>query len=134
MDRLAAERPPPPLSSGGGPSPPSSTLTLREVIEPIAAAPMDEGLRACVRGACEAAMKSDSSSHSSSYMEFHSAAIHDASPLAVAGIPSAMLFVPSVGGVSHTFDEHTEAADIAKGAEAFVAAAAGIVMQLCWVE
>ena len=59
-----------------------------------------------------------------------SRAVHDASPVATR-MPAAMLFVPSVGGVSHSFDEHTHDKDLAVGARAFVGAAAGIVLQEC---
>ena len=59
-----------------------------------------------------------------------SRAVHDASPVATR-MPAAMLFVPSVGGVSHSFDEHTHDKDLAVGARAFVGAAAGIVLQQC---
>ena len=112
---------------------------LREVIDPLPAAPMDPGLRACVHRACAAVAASSATKSSSDtigaaapfVLEFQSSAIHDATPLAAGGIPSAMLFVPSVDGVSHTFDEHTEDDDIAAGARAFVAAAAGMVMQQC---
>ena len=48
-----------------------------------------------------------------------------------ARMPTAMLFVPSIDGVSHSFDEHTHDADIAIGARAFVAAAAGILLKQC---
>ena len=55
-----------------------------------------------------------------------SRAIHDAAPLASV-MPSAMLFVPSIGGISHSFDEHTHDEDIVMGAKAYVAAAEAIV-------
>jgi allantoate deiminase len=47
-----------------------------------------------------------------------SGAGHDASVLAVAGVRSAMLFVRSRGGVSHSPEEHTDAADIALAVDA----------------
>ena len=50
-------------------------------------------------------------------MTLHSAALHDAAPLS-RHMPAAMLFVPSVRGVSHSFDEHTADAHIVAGAEA----------------
>ena len=46
-------------------------------------------------------------------------------------MPAAMLFVPSINGVSHTYDEHTHDGDIAVGARAFVGAAAGFVLKQC---
>ena len=59
-----------------------------------------------------------------------SRAIHDASPMAKV-MPSAMLFIPSVDGISHSYDEHTYDNDIAVGAKAFVGAAAGILLKQC---
>jgi N-carbamoyl-L-amino-acid hydrolase len=43
-----------------------------------------------------------------------SGALHDASNLASV-MPVGMLFVPSIGGVSHTFDEDTAEADLVLG-------------------
>ncbi len=48
-----------------------------------------------------------------------SAAGHDAQVLATM-MPAAMLFVPSIGGVSHHWTENTDDADIVTGAEVFV--------------
>ena len=48
-----------------------------------------------------------------------SAAGHDAQVLATV-MPSAMLFVPSISGVSHHWTENTDDADIVTGAEVFV--------------
>jgi N-carbamoyl-L-amino-acid hydrolase len=50
-----------------------------------------------------------------------SAAGHDAQVLATI-MPSAMMFVPSIGGVSHHWTENTDDADIVTGAEVFVEA------------
>lgn len=50
------------------------------------------------------------------YREMMSGAYHDAMVLGAA-IPMGMVFVPSVGGVSHSPLEHTEAQDIARGIE-----------------
>ena len=63
-------------------------------------------------------------------LKMPSRAIHDAAMVATV-MPAAMLFVPSVNGVSHSFDEHTEERDIEAGALAFVGAAAGMVLQQC---
>jgi N-carbamoyl-L-amino-acid hydrolase len=35
-------------------------------------------------------------------------------------MPAAMLFVPSIGGISHHWTENTADADIVRGAEVFV--------------
>ena len=50
-----------------------------------------------------------------------SGAGHDAQTLATI-MPSGMLFVPSIGGVSHHWTENTDDADIVTGAEVFVEA------------
>ena len=44
---------------------------------------------------------------------------HDAQVLATI-MPAAMLFVPSIGGISHHWTENTDDADIVTGAEVFV--------------
>lgn len=44
-----------------------------------------------------------------------SGASHDASPLSKV-MPAAMIFVPSVGGISHSKDEYTNEEDLARGA------------------
>jgi N-carbamoyl-L-amino-acid hydrolase len=50
-----------------------------------------------------------------------SGAGHDAQILATV-MPAGMLFVPSIGGVSHHWTENTADADIVTGAEVFVEA------------
>ena len=50
-----------------------------------------------------------------------SGAGHDAQVLATI-MPAGMLFVPSIGGISHHWSENTDDADIVKGAEVFVEA------------
>jgi N-carbamoyl-L-amino-acid hydrolase len=51
-----------------------------------------------------------------SHLRMPSGAGHDAQMLARV-CPSAMIFVPSVGGLSHNVREHTEAADLLRGAQ-----------------
>jgi N-carbamoyl-L-amino-acid hydrolase len=48
-----------------------------------------------------------------------SGAGHDAQVLTTI-MPAGMLFVPSIGGISHHWDENTDDADIVRGAEVFV--------------
>ena len=48
-----------------------------------------------------------------------SAAGHDAQILSTI-MPAGMLFVPSIGGISHHWNENTADADIITGAEVFV--------------
>ena len=51
-----------------------------------------------------------------------SGAGHDAQILAQR-LPAAMMFVPSIGGISHHFTENTEDADIVLGCQVFADAA-----------
>jgi N-carbamoyl-L-amino-acid hydrolase len=48
-----------------------------------------------------------------------SGAGHDAQVLATI-MPAGMLFVPSIGGISHHWSENTDDADIVTGAQVFV--------------
>ena len=48
-----------------------------------------------------------------------SGAGHDAQVLATI-MPAGMLFVPSIGGISHHWNENTDDADIVTGAQVFV--------------
>jgi len=57
-----------------------------------------------------------------------SGAGHDAQVLATV-MPSAMLFVPSIGGISHHWTENTSDADIVTGAEVFVETCRRLLMQ-----
>ena len=57
-----------------------------------------------------------------------SAAVHDAQVLA-RHLPSAMLFVPSIGGVSHAFEEDTSDDDIVLGCQVLASATASILLQ-----
>jgi beta-ureidopropionase / N-carbamoyl-L-amino-acid hydrolase len=58
------------------------------------------------------------------HMRMPSGAGHDAQILALR-LPSAMLFVPSIGGISHHFTENTADEDIVLGCQVFADAAAG---------
>jgi N-carbamoyl-L-amino-acid hydrolase len=55
-----------------------------------------------------------------------SGAGHDAQFLAP-HLPTGMLFVPSIGGISHHWSENTSDADIALGARVYVEAAARLL-------
>ena len=80
---------------------------------------MDEGLQTHLQAAAE--------THApGGWMHMPSAAGHDAQVLAKR-LPSAMLFVPSIGGVSHAFEEDTSEADIVLGCQVLAAAAASIL-------
>ena len=50
-----------------------------------------------------------------------SGALHDASNMATV-MPVAMLFVPSIGGISHAFDEDTDEADLVLGLQVLAGA------------
>ncbi len=56
-----------------------------------------------------------------------SAAIHDAQVLS-RHMPAAMMFVPSIGGVSHAFEEDTSEEDIVLGCRVFATAAANMLL------
>jgi beta-ureidopropionase / N-carbamoyl-L-amino-acid hydrolase len=114
----------PPLSSGR-----PVECRLESARDPLPAAPMDPDLVACVTAASRLAVASPEA-RPGGVLTMASRAIHDASLMA-SRMPAAMLFVPSIGGVSHSFDEHTHALDIAVGAKAFVGAAAGILLKQC---
>ena len=60
------------------------------------------------------------------WMRLPSGAGHDAQIIA-AHLPAAMLFVPSIGGVSHDFSEDTSEADIVLGCQVAASAAASIL-------
>jgi len=60
------------------------------------------------------------------HMRMPSGAGHDAQILGLK-LPAAMMFVPSIGGISHHFTENTEDADIVLGCQVFADAAAKIL-------
>jgi hydantoinase/carbamoylase family amidase len=76
-------------------------------IEPIA---FDPELIAAARAACEEVTGSD--------RVLTSGALHDAAEVARV-VPTAMMFTPSIAGLSHTPDEDTADEDLATGIEAF---------------
>lgn len=57
------------------------------------------------------------------WREMPSGALHDATNVAV-HMPVAMLFVPSINGISHAFEEDTDEADLVKGLEVLAGAVA----------
>lgn len=62
------------------------------------------------------------------WMPMPSAAVHDAQNLAQI-LPSAMLFVPSKGGISHAFEEDTSREDIVLGCQVFADAIASVLLE-----
>jgi N-carbamoyl-L-amino-acid hydrolase len=101
-------------ASGAGP--------CQIVVEPIARSeprPMDPGFQTMIEAAAEA--------HAPAmHMRMPSAAGHDAAVLAER-MPAAMMFIPSLGGVSHHWSEDTKEDDIILGAQIFADAAARIL-------
>ena len=78
----------------------------------------DERLVAAARAACAELTGVERS--------MTSGALHDAA--AVAGVlPAAMVFCPSIGGISHAAEENTSEADLAIGIEAFGALAVRVL-------
>lgn len=84
------------------------------------ATPMDEQLQSELCNASEARARGQ-------WMALPSGAGHDAQIISKV-IPSAMLFVPSVGGVSHSFEEDTSEDDLVLGCEVLAQAAASILL------
>ena len=86
---------------------------------PMPPAAMDPGLRQHLGTAAEQEVPGE-------WVEMPSAAIHDANVLSE-HLPSAMLFIPSIGGISHDFAEDSHEADIVTGCRILAKAAASIL-------
>jgi N-carbamoyl-L-amino-acid hydrolase len=82
----------------------------------VAPVAMDAGLRRALEAAAEATVPGR-------WRSMPSGALHDASNMARL-MPAAMLFVPSIGGLSHSFDEDTAEADLVTGLEVMARAVA----------
>lgn len=54
------------------------------------------------------------------WIDMPSGALHDAANVAKL-MPTGMLFVPSIGGLSHTFTEHTDPKDLFRGLDVLAA-------------
>jgi N-carbamoyl-L-amino-acid hydrolase len=87
--------------------------------EAMAPADMDPKFR---RHLCEAS----EATTPGNWVEMPSAAIHDATVLSK-HLPCAMLFIPSIGGVSHDFSEDSHDADIVTGCQVLAKATASIL-------
>jgi beta-ureidopropionase / N-carbamoyl-L-amino-acid hydrolase len=88
-----------------------------EAVEPVT---MDEGLQEHIARAAEAVAPGQ-------WIRMPSGAGHDAQVIA-SRMPSCMLFVPSIGGVSHDFIEDTAEQHIAIGCQVAATAAASILL------
>ncbi len=80
-----------------------------QLSEPAVAQPMDLAMRSAIATAAEALVPG-------AWKEMASAAGHDAQVIAPV-LPSGMLFIPSLDGVSHDFAEDSSHADIVLGAQ-----------------
>lgn len=81
-------------------------------LEPV---PMDVGAQAALKAAAETHAKGR-------WRALQSGALHDAANLSRL-MPVGMLFVPSIDGISHAFEEDTHEADLVKGLEILADAA-----------
>ena len=84
-------------------------------------APMDASLRRHLERAAERHAPGR-------WTSMPSAAVHDAQILA-GRLPSAMLFVPSINGVSHAFEEDTSEEDIVLGCQVLATATASVLTE-----
>lgn len=97
-------------------------ITATPARAPIPPTEMDAGLRGHIEAAAERHAAGN-------WMRMPSGAFHDAG-IVSAAIPAAMLFIPSIGGISHDFAEDSRDEDIILGCQVLadaVAAAAGQV-------
>jgi beta-ureidopropionase / N-carbamoyl-L-amino-acid hydrolase len=88
---------------------------------PVPPSKMDEGFQAHLAAAAEAHAPGK-------WRRMPSAAGHDPMVLSEK-LPCAMLFVPSINGISHDFAEDTDEADIVRGCQVMADAAAAILKQ-----
>ncbi|MCP5030259.1 MAG: Zn-dependent hydrolase [Actinomycetia bacterium] len=89
-------------------------VTVEPASRPMNPMAMDPDLRTHLSAAAEATAPGR-------WVSMPSAAIHDAMFLAQV-IPAAMLFVPSIGGISHDFAEDTDDDDLTLGCQALITA------------
>ena len=108
LEQLVAE------SNQGGPC-----AVRLEVISRATPAVMDAGVQDAIERAAEAIAPGR-------HTRMPSGAGHDAQNLA-RHLPSGMLFVPSIGGISHHWTENTSDDDIVAGGRVFAAAVAGLL-------
>ena len=97
-------------------------ISIREGNERVVAAAMDDGFQGHLARAAEAHAPG-------AWMHMPSAAGHDAQVIA-RRMPSAMLFVPSIDGISHAFEEDTAEEDVVLGCQVFADAAASILREV----
>jgi beta-ureidopropionase / N-carbamoyl-L-amino-acid hydrolase len=88
---------------------------------PVAPSRMDAGLQEHIAASAERHAPGK-------WQRMPSGAFHDAG-IVSASLPSAMLFIPSIGGVSHDFAEDSRDDDIVLGCQVLADAAASILSQ-----
>jgi N-carbamoyl-L-amino-acid hydrolase len=88
---------------------------------PIAPTMMDEGLRRHLEAAAELHAPGK-------WMRLPSGAFHDAGIIS-STLPSAMLFIPSIGGISHDFSENSRDDDIVLGCQVLADAVASALRE-----
>jgi len=100
-----------------------TTQRLRQMLLPV---PMDTRIQAALRDAAEAVTPGR-------WRTMPSGALHDASNVA-ALMPAGMLFVPSIGGISHAFEEDTNEADLVDGLKVLAGAALQLAGGATWTK
>ena len=96
-------------------------VSIESARTPIAPTLMDEALQQGIANAAEALLPGR-------WMRMPSAAGHD--PMVIAHhLPCAMLFIPSIDGISHDFAEDTEREDIVLGCQVLAQAAEDLLLQ-----
>ena len=99
----------------------SSPVAVEETGNSNRAAVMDEGIRSHIAGAAERHASGE-------WMRMPSAAGHDAQVLSTK-MPCAMMFVPSIGGISHAFEEDTSDEDLVLGCQVLATTTASILAE-----
>jgi N-carbamoyl-L-amino-acid hydrolase len=97
-----------------------ATVEMSASRERIAPVKMDETLRVHLGSAAQKHAPGQ-------WVEMPSGAYHDAGVMA-ALLPTAMLFIPSIGGVSHDFSENSHDEDIVIGCQVLADATAAMLL------
>jgi len=98
-----------------------ASVAMRSSAIRVEPAEMDERLKGHIRTAAER-------NAAGSWMDMPSGAFHDAGILSSV-MPAAMLFIPSIGGISHDFAEDSHHEDIVLGCQVLADAAAAILKE-----
>ena len=99
-----------------------ASVTARPARVRVPPAEMDGDLQAHIARAAEQHAPGQ-------WMRMPSGAFHDAG-VVCGTIPSAMLFIPSIGGISHDFAEDSHDEDIVRGCQVMATAAASILREM----